>query len=157
MQRLSLRIAHEIFLTSFQDITDKKKLKILALKLLYDIKDDIFNKIIEEDPKGLYHKMVEIKNYQLKIQYNNPFIFFDHCFEDDILNDTVSPEEKEFIRRIKSLVQKDKEGIMNYDEWYTRSKLDASDDGEKMSECTAYDNLCDEYLKKYMIPYLEAS
>ena len=104
MQRLSLRIAHEIFLTSFQDITDKKKLKILALKLLYDIKDDIFNKIIEEDPKGLYHKMVEIKNYQLKIQYNNPFIFFDHCFEDDILNDTVSPEEKEFIRRIKSLV-----------------------------------------------------
>jgi hypothetical protein len=157
VQRLSLRIAHEIFRTSFQDIADKKNLKRLALKLLYDIKDDIFNKIIEEYPKGLYHKMVEIKNYQLKIQYNNSFIFFDHCFEDDILNDTVSPEEKEFIRRIKSLVQKDKEGIMNYDEWYIRSKLDASDDGEKMSEYTAYDNLYEEYLKKYMIPCLEAS
>jgi hypothetical protein len=157
VQRLSLRIAHEIFRTSFQDIADKKNLKRLALKLLYDIKDDIFNKIIEEYPKGLYHKMVEIKNYQLKIQYNNSFIFFDHCFEDDILNDTVSPEEKEFIRRIKSLVQKDKEGIMNYDEWYIRSKLDASDDGEKMSEYTAYDNLYEEYLKKYMIPYPEAS
>ena len=45
--------------------------------------------------------MVEINNHQLKIQYNSPFIFFDHCFEDDILNDTVSDEENEFMKRKK--------------------------------------------------------
>jgi hypothetical protein len=157
VQLLSLRISHEIFRTSFQEIADEKNLKKVALKLAFDIKDDIFNKITEENPKGLYHKMMEINNHKLKIQYNNSFIIFDHCFEDDILNDTVSPEEKEFIRRIKSLVQKDKEGIISYDEWYIKSKLDASDDGDMMSEYTAYDNLYEEYLKKYMIPCLEAS
>jgi hypothetical protein len=54
-------------------------------------------------------------------------------------------------------VQKDKEGIISYDKWYIKSKLDASGDGDTMSECTAYDNLYDEYLRKYMIPCLEAS
>ena len=154
---LSLRISHEIFRTSFQEIADEKELPRKALELDFDIADDIFNKIVEEDPQGLYHKMVEINNHQRKIQDNSPFIIFDHCFEDDILNDTVSQEEKEFIKRKKSSVQKDKEGIISYDEWYIRSKLDASGDGDKMSEYTAYDNLYDEYLKKYMIPCLEAS
>jgi hypothetical protein len=92
--------------------------------------------------------MVKINNHQQNIQYNSPFIILDHCFEDDILNDTVSPEEKEFIKRKKSSVQKDNEGIISYDEWYIRSKPDVSGDGDKMSECTAYDNLYDEYLKK---------
>ena len=101
--------------------------------------------------------MVEINNHQRKIQYNSPFILFDHCFEDDILNDTVSQEEKEFMKRKKISVQKDKEGIISYDKWYIKSKLDASGDGDTMSECTAYDNLYDEYLRKYMIPCLEAS
>jgi hypothetical protein len=152
---LSLRISHETFRTSFQEIADEKNFKIMALKLASDITDDIFNKMVEEDSQGLYHKMVEINNHQRKIQYNSPFILFDHCFEDDILNDTVSDEEKEFIKRKKSSVQKDNEGIMSYDEWYIRSKLDTSGDGNQMSECTAYDNLYDEYLMKYMIPCLE--
>ncbi len=51
--------------------------------------------------------MVEINNHQRKIQDNSPFIIFDHCFEDDILNDTVSQEEKEFMKRKKNSVQKD--------------------------------------------------
>jgi len=46
---------------------------------------------------------------------------------------------------------------MSNDEWYFKSKLDASGDEDTMSECTDYDNLYDEYLKKYMIPCLEAS
>jgi hypothetical protein len=54
-------------------------------------------------------------------------------------------------------VQKDNDGIISYDEWYIRSKLDASGDVDKISEYTAYDDLYGEYLKKYMIPYLEAS
>jgi len=153
---LSLRISHEIFRTSFQEIADQKNSKRMALKLASDITDDIVNKMIEEDPQGLYHKMVEINNHQREIQYNSPFILFDHCFEDDILNDTVSDEEKEFIKRKKGSVQKDKEGIISYDEWYIRSKLNASDDGDTMSECK-YDNLYDEYLRKYMISCLEAS
>ena len=101
--------------------------------------------------------MVKINNHQLKIQYNSPFIFFDHCFEDDILNDIVSDEEKEFMKRKKGSVQKDNEGIISYDEWYIRSKLDTSVDVDKMSESTAYDDLYDEYLQKYIIPCLEAS
>jgi hypothetical protein len=113
---LSLRIAHELFRTSFQEILDEKNLKRMALKLVSDITDDIFDKMIEEDPQGLYHKIVEINHHQQKIQYNSPFILFDHCFEDDILNDTVSNEEKEFIKRKKGSVQRDKEGIINYDE-----------------------------------------
>jgi hypothetical protein len=153
MKLLSLRISHEAFRISFQEIADKKGLPRKALELDFDIADDIFHKIVEEDPRELYHKMVEINNHQQRIQDNNPFIIFDHCFEDDILNDTVSPEEKEFVKRKKSSVQKDKEGIISYDEWYIRSKLDASSD--KISEYT--DNLYDEYLNKYLIPYLEAS
>ena len=98
---LSLRISHEIFRTSFQEIADEKNLKRMALKLASDITDDIFNRVVEEDPQGLYHKMVEINNHQRKIQYNSPFIIFDHCFGDDILNDTVSPEEQKFIKKIQ--------------------------------------------------------
>ena len=88
MKLLSLRIAHELFRTSFQEISDEKNLKRMALKLAFDITDDIFNKMVEEDPQGLYHKMMEedpqglyhkmmeINNHQRKIQYNSPFIFF---------------------------------------------------------------------------------
>ncbi len=155
MKLLSLRIVHEAFRISFQEIADEKELPRKALELDFDIADDVFNKMIEEDPQGLYHKMMKINNHKLKIQDNSPFIIFDHCFEDDILNDTVSQEEKEFIKRKKSSVQKDEEGVISYDEWYIRSKLDAF--GDKMSECTAYDNLYDEYFNKYMIPCLEAS
>ena len=54
-------------------------------------------------------------------------------------------------------MQKDNEGIMSYDKWYIRSKLDASGDEDKISESTAYDELYDEYFNKYIIPYLEAS
>jgi len=157
VQLMSLRLSYEVFRTSFQEIADKKNLQRIALKLSFDIKDDIFNKLVEDDPQGLYHKMMEINNHKLKIQYNSPFIIFDHCFEDDILNDTASPEEKKFIKRQKRSVQKDNEGIINYDEWYIRSKLDTSSDGDKMSESTAYDDLYDEYLQKYIIPCLEAS
>ena len=152
---LSLKIAHEIFRTSFQEIADKKNLKRMALKLASDIADDVFNKIVEEDPQGLYHKMAEINNHQQKIQDNSLFIIFDHCFEADILNDTVSSEEKEFIKRKKSSVQKDNEGIISYDEWYIKSKLNASGDVDKMSEYTAYDDLYGEYLKKYIIPCMK--
>ena len=155
--RLSFRISHEIFRTSFQEIADQKELPRKALELDYDIAEDIFNKIVEEDPQELYHKMVEINNHKLKIQYNSPFIIFDHCFEDDILNNTVSQEEKEFMKRKKSSVKKDNEGTISYDEWYIRSKLDASGDGMAMDEYAADDNLYAEYLKKYMIPCLEAS
>jgi hypothetical protein len=154
---LSLRISHEIFRTSFQEIADEKELPRKALELDFDIADNIFNKIVEDDPQGLYHKMVKINNHQRKLHHNSPFIIFEHCFEDDILNDTVSDEEKEFIKRKKSSGQEDDENIMSNDEWYFKSKLDASGDEDTMSECTDYDNLYDEYLKKYMIPYLEAS
>ena len=154
---MSLRISNEIFRTSYQEITDGKKRPQIALKLDFDIADDVFTKIVGEDPQELYHEMVEINNHKLKIQYSSPLIIFDHCFEADILNDTVSPEEKEFMRQIKSLVQKDNEGIISYDEWYIRSKLNASGDGEKTSEYAAYDDLYGEYFKKYIIPCLEAS
>jgi hypothetical protein len=53
---LSLRISHEAFRTSFQEIANEKNLKKMALKLASDITDDIFNKMIEEDPQELYHK-----------------------------------------------------------------------------------------------------
>ena len=157
MKLLSLEISQEIFRTSFQEIADEKELPRMTLELDFDIADDVFNKIVEEDPQELYHKMVEINNHQRKIQDNNPFIIFDHCFEDDIINDTVSQEEKDFMKRKKSSVQKDNEGIISYDEWYIRSKLDTSGDRDKISEPTAYDDLYDEYFKKYLIPCLEAS
>lgn len=155
VQLISLGISHEVFRPSFQEISDRKNLKRSALKLSFDIKDDIFNRLIEEDPRELYHKMTEINNHKLKVKYNSPFIIFDHCFEDDILNDTASPEEKEFIKKQKSSVQKDNQGIISYDEWYIRSKLDTSGDENMMSEPTAYAELYNEYLKKYMIPCLE--
>jgi len=104
---LSLRISHEIFRTSFQEIAEEKELPRKALELDFNIADDIFNKIVEGDSQGLYHKIVKINNHQREISYISPFIIFEHCFEDDILNDTVSDEEKEFIKRKKSSVQKD--------------------------------------------------
>ena len=154
---LSLRISNEIFRASFQQIADQKELPRKAVKLSYDIADDIFNKIVEGDPQELYYKMMKINNHQRTIQYNSPFIIFDHCFEADILNDTVSPEEMEFIKRKKSSVQKDNEGIISYGDWYIRSKLNASGNEDQISEYAAYDKLYDEYLRKYMIRYLEAS
>jgi hypothetical protein len=39
---LSLRISHEIFRTSFQEIVDEKELPRKALELDFDIADDIF-------------------------------------------------------------------------------------------------------------------
>ena len=51
------------------------------------------------------------------------------------------------MKRKKGSVQKDNEGIISYDEWYIRSKLDTSGDVDQMSESTAYDDLYNEYLK----------
>jgi hypothetical protein len=155
VELMSLKISRKIFQNSLKEIYENFPKN--AKKLLFNIKDDIFNKIIEENPQELYHKIVTMNDYQLEIRDKILSIIFEHCFEADILNNTVSDEEKEFMKRIKSSVQEDKEGIISYDEWYIRSKLDASGDGMTMSEYTAYDNLYDEYLKKYMITYLEAS
>jgi hypothetical protein len=71
---LSLKISHEIFRTSFQEITEEK-LPRKALKLDFDIDDGVFNKIVGEDPHKLYHKMVKITNHQQNIQYNSPLSF----------------------------------------------------------------------------------
>lgn len=155
VELMSLKISQKIFRNSLEEIYEDFPRN--ATKLLFDIKDDIFNKIIEEDPQELYNKMVKMNNYQLEIRDKTSSIIFDHCFEDEILNDTVSQEEKEFIKRKKSSVQKDKEGIISYDEWYFRSKLDAPGDEDTISECPDYDDLYDEYVRKYMIPCLEAS
>ena len=51
MKLLSLRISHEAFRTSFQEIADEKELPRIALELDFDIADYIFNKIVEEDPQ----------------------------------------------------------------------------------------------------------
>ena len=91
---LSLRISHEIFRTSFQEIADEKELPRKALELDFYIADDIFNKIVEGDPQGLYHKIVKINNHQREISYISPLIIFEHCFEDDILNNTFLTKKK---------------------------------------------------------------
>ena len=154
--QISKGIAAEIFRDSLRKIFENSPIN--ARRLYFNVINDVFKKITEEDPQELYQKMVKINDYQLEILDKTPSIIFEHCFEDDILDNTVSEEEKEFIKRKKSLLQKDSEPIMRYDEWYIRSKINASASNSKdtMSEVTDHDNLYDEYLKKYMIPCLEA-
>jgi hypothetical protein len=155
VEKISIQISAEIFRNSLKEIFEDSPIN--ARKLYSNISNDIFNKIVEEDPQKLYQKIAKINDYQLEILDKTPSIIFEHCFEADILDNTVSDEEKEFVKRKKSSVQKDSYGIMSYDEWYFRSKIDASGDGDTMNERTAYDDLYDEYLIKYMIPCIEAS
>lgn len=155
VEQICSRISAEIFRNSLKEIFEDSPIN--ARKLYFNIIKDVFNKIVEEDSQGLYQKMAKINDYQLEILDKTPSMIFEHCFEADILYNTVSDEEKEFIKRKKSLGQGDDENIMSNDEWHFRSKIDASGNTDTMSEVTDYDNLYYEYLKKYMIPYLEAS
>lgn len=110
-----------------------------------------------ENPQELCHKMAKINNYQREIAYKIPFIFFEHCFEDDILDDTVSIEEKEFMEKIKNSAQENEEGIMSYGDWHMKniiSKFDDLSDEDTISIHTD-DNIYDEYLQKSMILCLE--
>ena len=119
---------------------------------------EIFNKIVEENPQELYNKIVKINNHQREFAYMLPFIFFEYCFEVDILDETISPEEKEFMERIKNPVHKDEEYIISHGKWYMKkiiSRFDYSGDENTVNRHKTYDESYDEYLKKYMIPCLE--
>jgi hypothetical protein len=112
---------------------------------------------VGEDPQELYRKMAKIDNYQREIAYGIPFIFFEHCFEDDILDDTVSIEEKEFMENIKNSAQENENGIISYGDWHMKNILSKFNDlsGEDTMSIHTDDDIYDEYLQKYMIPCLE--
>jgi len=158
MKKASLEISGEIFKIFLKDIpVEFQKNKE---KLLDDISDDILNKIMEEYSQELHHKIVKIKNYQQKILYKSPFIIFDYCFGNDILNNIVSPVEKDFVKRKKYLEQKTENIALNLNNSYAKdikSEIDDYFDDDTKREYMSFETLCDEYLNKYMFPLLETS
>lgn len=94
VKEVSLKLSEGIFQNLLKEIAfefPKDSENPLHNIPLSDISDDVFNEIVKEDPQGLYHKMVKIKNDQRKILFKSPFVIFEHCFGEDILNNTVSP------------------------------------------------------------------
>lgn len=54
-----------------------------------------------ENSEEIYNKILEIKFNQRLCISMIPHIFFEHCFQRDIVDDTASPEEKEFMYEVK--------------------------------------------------------
>jgi hypothetical protein len=158
LKEMTLQLSHEIL---------QKTLGVTAIKpsrnwqkMQFELSDGIFKKMEKEYPKELYTKIVEIRNYDLKLIYMTPFIIFNHCFNCDLFENTISEGETDFVEEKKHLVKENQAGTMSYDESYKKdiaSEYKELQSEKKISECMAYTQLYEKYIEKYMIPYLEAA
>lgn len=94
--------------------------------------EEMLKRLVEGDPKEMYYKIIIIKMYQCVIRLSSPDIIFEHCVQRDIADGTASPEEVEFLCRIKE----------------DRAKFTAEMNKERMSSSEFSDNFYDEYFEK---------
>lgn len=155
LKEITLKVSSEILQKTLKEI--EIELPRDASKMTFELSDAIFKKIEEEYPNELYTKIVEIKNYDLNLIQMTPFIIFNHCFNCDLFENTLSEGEMDFVEEKRDLVRRNKLGGMSYDESYIKDVASEFKDlrSERvMSEYRAYEELYDKYFKKYMIPYL---
>jgi len=102
-------------------------------KVLEKMSEEIFNRIaVEENWKEHYHELLQLiackqKNHLLSLD-----IIFDHCLQRDIVEGTVSPEEKEFV----------------YEEEKVFDRVVAELDKNLIPAVKVYDNFLIEYFEK---------
>jgi hypothetical protein len=124
--RLSQEIMHKVYRN--QEIFSNTPLEILD-KILKDVEikmsDELLKKTMEIP--GTYSKMVEIQKHQCDVRLGRSGIIFRHCIRADILEGTVSPEEKEFAYEaqkvtIKFVEEKDRDlesAVKGYHKYFT--------------------------------------
>lgn len=100
----------------------------------------ISKEMTSENSEEIYNKITWIKFNQRLCINMMPYIFFEHCFQRDIVDDTVSPEEKEFMYEVKK-----------FRAWFNK-KTGRDLEAAFQAKEDFYNECLNKYAKKIMIP-----
>jgi hypothetical protein len=178
LKEMTLQLSHEILQKTlgitaikpsqnWQKMLFELSLGITAIKpsqnwqkMLFELSDGIFKNMEKKYPTELYTKIVKIRNYDLDLLHKAPFIIFDHCFNCDLFENTLSEGETGFVEEKKRIVKENPDPDGRYNESYILdipSEYKELQSERKMIEYRAYTQLYEKYIEKYMIPYLEVA
>jgi hypothetical protein len=125
-KKLSQEIMHKVYRN--QEIFSNAPLEILD-KILKDLEikmsDEILKKTMEIP--GTYSKIVEIHKHYCCVRLGMSDIIFRHCIRRDILEGTVSPDEKEFayeaqkitVKFVKEIDMNLESAVKDYHKYFT--------------------------------------
>jgi hypothetical protein len=106
-----MKIASEIFQKTLAAVPIEF-LKI-SEKLLNTISDEIFKRLMKENLEYICCYFLGLKLYQRMARKWSPYMILEHCFYQDILNGTVSPQEKDVVSKEKDIVDKERDFVYN--------------------------------------------
>jgi hypothetical protein len=109
IREISLKIASEIFQKTLAAVPTEF-LKI-SEKLLNAISDEIFERLMKENIEDMCCYFLGLKLYQRMARKWSPYMILEHCFYQDILNGTVSPQEKDVVSKEKDIVDKERDFV----------------------------------------------
>jgi hypothetical protein len=99
VKEISIKISAEIFQKALEE-THLEFLKI-SEEILNKMSKEIYKRIVSENLEEMCNKISELKFYQDLINSLSPRIIFEHFFHRDIIEGTVSSEEKDFVIKKK--------------------------------------------------------
>jgi hypothetical protein len=93
---MAMKVSKEMHM-ELLEITDEILVEQLA-NIVKKISEEIYNRLLLEKNRFAVHKeMMEITNFKFQNEFISLELLFDHCFQRDILDGTVSIEEQEFM------------------------------------------------------------
>ena len=99
---ITLGIFNEMLIKSIEDKQNRPEIFDKIQDEAYKrISGSISKEMTNENSKEIYYKISWIKLNQRLCISRIPYIFFEHCFQRDIVDDTASPEEREFMYEVK--------------------------------------------------------
>jgi hypothetical protein len=95
IREISMKIVSEIFQKTLD--AEPTEFSKISEKLLNKVSDEVFKSVMTESPEDMCCYFLGLKFYQRMARRWSPYIILEHCFYQDILNGTVSPEEENVV------------------------------------------------------------
>jgi hypothetical protein len=102
-EKLDQRIMKEISIKTSSEILQKTLPSVpgeflkTSEKMLNIVSNEIFKRVTKENTEDMCCYFLGLKLYQRMARRWGPYIILEHCFYQDILNDTVSPDEESVV------------------------------------------------------------
>ena len=95
IREISLKIVSEIFQKTLD--AGSTEFSKVSEKSLNKVSDEVFKSVMTESPEDMCCYFLGLKFYQRMARRWSPYIILEHCFYQDILNGTVSPQEENVV------------------------------------------------------------
>ncbi len=95
LKEISIKFSSEIFQKTLTTVP--VKFPKISKKMLNTISDEIFKRVMKENPEDMCCYFLGLKFYQRMARRWSPYIILEHCFYQDILNNTVFAEEENVV------------------------------------------------------------